>query len=79
MLPNGGKSGTLRNMFKSSSTPFVFAKSGSLSNNYNLSGYLIGKSGKKFVFSFMNNSFLNPTADIRNEVERVLTFIHDNY
>ena len=79
MLPNGGKSGTLRNMFKSSVTPFVFAKSGSLSNNYNLSGYLIGKSGKKFVFSFMNNSYLNPTADIRNEVERVLTFIHDNY
>ena len=79
MLPNGGKSGTLRNMFKSSTTPFVFAKSGSLSNNYNLSGYLIGKSGKKFVFSFMNNSYLNPTADIRNEVERVLTFIHDNY
>jgi len=79
MLPNGGKSGTLRNMFKSSATPFVFAKSGSLSNNYNLSGYLIGKSGKKFVFSFMNNSYLNPTAAIRNEVERVLTFIHDHY
>lgn len=79
MLPNGGKSGTLRNMFKSSSTSFVFAKSGSLSNNYNLSGYLIGKSGKKFLFSFMNNSYLNPTVEIRNEVERVLTFIHDNY
>jgi len=79
MLPNGGKSGTLRNMFKSIPTPFVFAKSGSLSNNYNLSGYLIGKSGKKFVFSFMNNSFLNSTAVIRTEVERVLTFIHDNY
>ena len=79
MLPNGGKSGTLRNMFKSSPTPFVFAKSGSLSNNYNLSGYLIGKSGKKFVFSFMNNSYLNPTPDIRSEVERALTFIHDNY
>lgn len=79
LLPNGGKSGTIRNMFKSSATPFVFAKSGSLSNNYNLSGYLIGKSGKKFLFSFMNNSFLNPTVEIRTEVERVLTFIHDNY
>ena len=79
MLPNSGKTGTLRNMFKGNSTSFVFAKSGSLSNNYNLSGYLIGKSGKKFVFSFMNNSYLNPTVDIRTEVERVLTFIHDNY
>ncbi|MEO5911048.1 MAG: D-alanyl-D-alanine carboxypeptidase [Pelobium sp.] len=78
LLPNGGRSGTIRNMFKGSES-FVFAKSGSLSNNYNLSGYLIGKSGKKYLFSFMNNNFLNPTAEIRKEVERTLTFIHDNY
>lgn len=79
LLPNGGKSGTLRNMFKSSSTPFVFAKSGSLSNNYNLSGYLIGASGKKYLFSFMNNSYMTSTATVRAEVDRILTFIHDNY
>nr|MBC7611454.1 D-alanyl-D-alanine carboxypeptidase [Pseudopedobacter sp.] len=79
LLPNGGKSGTIRNMFKTGESPFVFAKSGSLANNYCLSGYLIGKSGKKYIFSFMNNSFVNPTSEIRAEVERVLTFIHDNY
>lgn len=79
LLPNGGKSGTLRNMFKSEDKPFVFAKSGSLSNNYNLSGYLIGASGKKYLFSFMNNNFTSPTSVIRAEVDRILTFIHQNY
>ena len=78
LLANGGKSGTLRNMFKSSPTPFVYAKSGSLSNNYNLSGYLIGKSGKKYIFSYMNNNYVHSTSEIRAEVDRVLTFIHDN-
>lgn len=78
-LPNGGKSGTLRNMFKNGEPPFVFAKSGSLSNNYNLSGYLIGKSGKKYVFSLMNNNFVQPSYNIRAEVENLLTFIHNNY
>lgn len=79
LLPNGGKSGTLRNMFKSSSSSFVFAKSGSLSNNYSLSGYLVGKSGKKYLFSYMNNNFIRPTPEIRGEVERILTYIHDTY
>jgi D-alanyl-D-alanine carboxypeptidase/D-alanyl-D-alanine-endopeptidase (penicillin-binding protein 4) len=79
LLPNGGKSGTIRNMFKTGEPSFVFAKSGSLANNYNLSGYLIGRSGKKYIFSFMNNNFVKPTSEIRAEVERVLTFIHDNY
>lgn len=79
LLPNGGKSGTLKNMFKNGESPFVFAKSGSLSNNYNLSGYLIGKSGKKYVFSLMNNNYIQPSSSIRAEVENLLTFIHNNY
>jgi D-alanyl-D-alanine carboxypeptidase/D-alanyl-D-alanine-endopeptidase (penicillin-binding protein 4) len=79
LLPAGGKSGTLRNMFKDSPEPYVFAKSGSLANNYCLSGYLIGKSGKKYLFSFMNNNFTTSTAAVRDEVAKVLTFIHNNY
>ncbi len=79
LLASGGKSGTLKNMFKSDKETFVFAKSGSLSNNYNLSGYLVGKSGKKYIFSYMNNNYVLQTAEIRAEVERVITFIHDNY
>jgi D-alanyl-D-alanine carboxypeptidase/D-alanyl-D-alanine-endopeptidase (penicillin-binding protein 4) len=79
LLPNGGKSGTLKNMFKTNPETFIYAKSGSLSNNYNLSGYLVGKSGKKYIFSYMNNNYVVPTSEIRAEVERILTFIHDSY
>jgi D-alanyl-D-alanine carboxypeptidase/D-alanyl-D-alanine-endopeptidase (penicillin-binding protein 4) len=72
ILPASGQNGTLKNMFKGSE-PFIYAKSGSLSNNYNLSGYLIGKSGKTYAFSFMNNHYMNSTSDIKKEVERILT------
>ncbi len=78
MLPNGGKTGTLRNLYKSNE-PFVFAKTGSLSNNHNQSGFLITKKGKKLIYSFMNNNFVRPTADVRNEMERIITYIHQNY
>lgn len=78
MLPNGGKTGTLRNLYKSDE-PFVFAKTGSLSNNHNQSGFLVTKKGTKLIYSFMNNNFVRPTADVRNEMERIITQIHNNY
>ncbi len=78
LLPQGGKTGTIKNLFKSEDKPFVFAKTGSLSNNVNLSGYLITKSGKRLIFSFMNNNFTAPTSVIRLEMERILTLIHQN-
>lgn len=79
MLPAGGKSGTLRNAYPKTDTPFVYGKTGSLSNNHNQSGYVITKKGKTFIFSFMNNSFVLPTADVRKEMVRMMTFIHDNF
>ncbi|WP_017256782.1 D-alanyl-D-alanine carboxypeptidase/D-alanyl-D-alanine-endopeptidase [Pedobacter arcticus] len=79
LFPAGGNSGTLKNMFVSTDKPFVFAKTGTMSNNYNLSGYLIGASGKKYLFSFMNNHYVSTPQAVKAEVERILTFIHDNY
>lgn len=77
LLPAAGQSGTLKNLLKTNK-PFIFAKSGSLSNNYCLSGFLITKKGKTLIFSFMNNNFVNSTADIRKEVVKILQEIHEN-
>jgi D-alanyl-D-alanine carboxypeptidase/D-alanyl-D-alanine-endopeptidase (penicillin-binding protein 4) len=77
ILPAAGQSGTLKNLLKTDK-PFIFAKSGSLSNNYCLSGFLITKQGKTLIFSFMNNNFVNSTADIRKEVIMILQEIHHN-
>ncbi len=79
LMPNGGKPGALKNMFASNNTSFVFAKTGTMANNYNLSGYLVGTSGKKYLFSFMNNNYVSSSQTVKAEVERILTFIHDNY
>ncbi len=53
----------------------IYAKSGSLSNNYCLSGYLVTATGRPLIFSFMNNHFKKPTAEIKQEMESLLRLI----
>lgn len=77
ILPTGGQ-GTLSGYY-TSATPYIFAKSGSLTGVYNLSGYLKTARGRLLLFSFMNNNFNKSTSTIRREVERVLTWVHLNY
>ena len=80
LMPAGGVAGTIKNAYKTDNgQPFVWAKTGSLSNNHNQSGYLITRKGKRLAFSFMNNNFTRPQSDIRDEMVRVITYIHDNY
>ena len=79
LLPAGGKSGTLRNAYPKTNEPFVFGKTGSLTNNHNQSGYVVTKKGRVLIYSFMNNNFTLPTADVRKEMVRVMTYIHENF
>lgn len=79
MLPAGGKTGTLRNAYPKTDAPFVFGKTGTLSNNHNQSGYVVTKKGRVLIFSFMNNNFVLPAAEVRKEMVRVMTYIHDNF
>jgi len=79
MLPAGGMSGTLKNAYPKTSQPFVFGKTGSLANVHNQSGYVVTKKGKTFLFSFLNNNFVVPTVDVRKEMVRIMTYIHENY
>ena len=79
MLPGGGMSGTLRNAYPKTTQPFVFGKTGSLANVHNQSGYVVTKKGKTYLFSFLNNNFVVPTSDVRKEMVRIMTYIHENY
>ncbi len=78
VLAIGGKPGTLRNVYKAE-VPFVFGKTGTLSHVHNQSGFIVTKSGKTLLFSFMNNNFKESSAEIRNEMERIMTEVHEKY
>lgn len=57
----------------------VYAKTGTLSNNFNLSGYIFTKKSNIYLFSFMNNHFLAKPRVIRSEVKTILKYIIENY
>lgn len=74
----GGKTGTLKNNY-GGNPPYVYAKSGTLSNNYCLSGYLLTKSGKTLIFSVMNNHYQKENWQVRQQVQKLLEYVRDNY
>jgi len=78
LLATGGKPGTLRNWYKADK-PYVFGKTGSLSNNHCLSGFLVTKSGKTVIFSFMNSNFTAPSVEIRRNMQTILNSIYEKY
>jgi D-alanyl-D-alanine carboxypeptidase/D-alanyl-D-alanine-endopeptidase (penicillin-binding protein 4) len=78
-FPVAGTSGTLKNWFSGKERPFLYAKSGSLGNNYNLSGYLITNSKKVLIFSFMNNHFTHSSSSIKEQIQVVLEQLRDDY
>lgn len=78
LFPQGGVNGTIKNNYKAPK-PYVFAKTGTLSNNHSLVGYLRTDSGKMMAFAFMNNNFINRASDVRREMEKVLAYIKENY
>lgn len=77
-FPKNGSSGTLKNAFKNEK-PYIYAKTGTLSNNYSLSGYLITKKGKVLIFSYMNNHYLGSSNDRKAEMEKVFLELYEKY
>jgi serine-type D-Ala-D-Ala carboxypeptidase/endopeptidase (penicillin-binding protein 4) len=78
LLPQGGINGTIKNNYKAP-RPYVFAKTGTISNHHSLVGLVKGNSGKLYAFAFMNNNYLNKASEIRREMEKVMVFIKENY
>jgi D-alanyl-D-alanine carboxypeptidase/D-alanyl-D-alanine-endopeptidase (penicillin-binding protein 4) len=79
MLPAGGQSGTLRNAYPRTDKPFVYGKTGTLSNTHNQSGYVLTKKGKIYIYAFLNNNFVQTTATVRKEMEKIVTQIHEQF
>ncbi|WP_373941698.1 D-alanyl-D-alanine carboxypeptidase [Polaribacter sejongensis] len=78
-FPVGGKTGTLKNWFSGNPKPYIHAKSGTLGNNYNLSGYLITNSGKTLIFSYMNNHYMHSNSEVKKKMQAVFEELRDNY
>ena len=77
ILPTGGM-GTLSSYYKKDSS-FIYAKTGTLSNNCALSGYLITKKGKLLIFSVLVNNYQTGATPVRKAVEHFLQTIREKY
>ncbi|SNC74676.1 D-alanyl-D-alanine carboxypeptidase / D-alanyl-D-alanine-endopeptidase (penicillin-binding protein 4) [Hymenobacter gelipurpurascens] len=76
-LAAGGRQGTLKRVYRDPRGPWLWGKTGTLTNNHNLCGYLRTKSGRLLAFSFMNNNHVAETSTVRKEMERVLTQVRE--
>lgn len=75
LLPQGQTSGTLEDWY----SPNVFAKTGTLSNNHSLAGYIKTNSGKTLIFVMMANHYTAATATIRESFGIMLEKIQKAY
>jgi serine-type D-Ala-D-Ala carboxypeptidase/endopeptidase (penicillin-binding protein 4) len=78
LLATGGVKGTIRNWYQAEK-PYIFGKTGSLSNNHCLSGFLVTRKGKVLIFSFMNSNFTESGNSIRRNMQGILENIHEHY
>ncbi|GAB4045696.1 D-alanyl-D-alanine carboxypeptidase [Spirosoma litoris] len=78
LLPAAGQSGTLRSIAMDGK-PYIFAKSGSMTGVYNLSGYVLTRSGKTLYFSIMHNNFTQTVSEMRRRTGELLKEIHERF
>lgn len=78
LLAIGGKTGTVKNWYKNE-PPYIYGKTGTLSNNHSLSGYLVTKKGRTLIFSFMSNNHPASAGTVRGEMEKILRSLYEHY
>lgn len=78
LLAIGGKTGTVKRWYKNE-PPYLYGKTGTLSNNHCLSGYLVTKKGRTLIFSFMSNNHPAPSGAVRQEMEAILKQLYLHY
>jgi serine-type D-Ala-D-Ala carboxypeptidase/endopeptidase (penicillin-binding protein 4) len=81
LFPKGGSEGTIKDFYKPAAgeKAWIFAKTGTMSGVHSLSGFLIARSGKVLVFSFMHNNFVGSSQPYKVEMERILRKIREKY
>ncbi|MDN3666120.1 D-alanyl-D-alanine carboxypeptidase [Algibacter miyuki] len=79
LFPAGGASGTLKKWYAGDNEPYIYAKSGTVGNNYALSGYLITNKGETLIFSFMNNHYTKPTSEVKQNMQSIFEWLRDTY
>jgi len=78
LIAVGGKSGTLKNYYQAD-VPYIYGKTGTLSNNHNLSGFILTKSGRTLIFSYMNNNHIVKASEVKKGMEQLLLSIREKY
>ena len=78
LLPTGGKTGTLKNSYQAAE-PYIFAKTGTMSNNHSLVGLIKTKSGRTYCFAFMNSNYPYAASTVRKEMEKVMLLVRDGF
>jgi serine-type D-Ala-D-Ala carboxypeptidase/endopeptidase (penicillin-binding protein 4) len=80
LFPAGGLRGTIKEWYNNDTgKPYIFAKTGSMSGVHCLSGYILAKSGKILIFSFMHNNFRGSSKAWKIEMQRILAIIREQY
>ncbi|BDC99091.1 D-alanyl-D-alanine carboxypeptidase [Persicobacter psychrovividus] len=78
ILPHNGGHGTLKYLLENDA-PFIYAKSGSMSGIYCLSGYVVCKSGRVLSFSWLNNNIHGSYHPVRKAMFEKLKEVAENY
>ena len=74
-FPLGGAQGTLK-AYRLPEGMRVYAKTGTLRHNHNLSGYFQSQRGKWYTFSIMVNHYTAPTKTIRKGISALLAGLY---
>lgn len=78
LFPVGGRTGTLKSNYYAP-VPYVIAKTGTISNNHSLVGFIRTKKQKMYAFALMNNNYPYKASVVRREIEKVLLYVRDNF
>jgi D-alanyl-D-alanine carboxypeptidase/D-alanyl-D-alanine-endopeptidase (penicillin-binding protein 4) len=77
IFPTGGEvGGTLSSNYKNLNGK-IFAKTGTLSGQVALSGYLITKKGKTLIFSVLVNNHTTTASNVRKAVEQFIQVLYN--